>query len=228
MGDGHTRAQGARDRRARDGRQAPAAGEGTGASPTPITDRNTRRCCSPGAASRPGSRYRWHRSASSHDNAVCESFHASLKKELIHRRPWPTRAEARKAKSSSTSRVGTTRGGGTPRSVTSHPPTTSGSTDSKALHARSQPCDTHQGAGGARRRQPLAPARPGARLRSRQPAACLPTVPSHPGPVPSKPVKSTRVHQTGGGSEGRYRPGLVPSGAVRAMACSLSSGSACS
>jgi hypothetical protein len=28
------------------------------------------------------------------DNALCESFHASLKKELIHRRPWPTRAEA--------------------------------------------------------------------------------------------------------------------------------------
>ncbi len=28
-------------------------------------------------------------------NAVCESFHASLKKELIHRQPWPTRAEAR-------------------------------------------------------------------------------------------------------------------------------------
>ena len=32
-----------------------------------------------------------------YDNAVCESFHASLKKELIHRRPWPTRAEARSA-----------------------------------------------------------------------------------------------------------------------------------
>ncbi len=31
------------------------------------------------------------------DNAVCESFHASLKKELIHRRPWPTRAEVRSA-----------------------------------------------------------------------------------------------------------------------------------
>jgi transposase InsO family protein len=31
------------------------------------------------------------------DNAVCESFHASLKKALIHRRPWPTRAEARSA-----------------------------------------------------------------------------------------------------------------------------------
>ena len=30
-----------------------------------------------------------------YDSAVCESFHASLKKEPIHRRPWPTRAEAR-------------------------------------------------------------------------------------------------------------------------------------
>ena len=28
-------------------------------------------------------------------NAVCESFFASLKKELVNRRPWPTRAEAR-------------------------------------------------------------------------------------------------------------------------------------
>jgi putative transposase len=32
-----------------------------------------------------------------YDNAVCESFHASLKKERIHRRPWPTRAETRSA-----------------------------------------------------------------------------------------------------------------------------------
>jgi putative transposase len=29
------------------------------------------------------------------DNAVCEAFHASLKRELINRQPWPTRAEAR-------------------------------------------------------------------------------------------------------------------------------------
>ena len=29
------------------------------------------------------------------DNAVCEAFHASLKRELINRRSWPTRAEAR-------------------------------------------------------------------------------------------------------------------------------------
>ena len=29
------------------------------------------------------------------DNAVLESFHASLKKDLIHRRSWPSKAEAR-------------------------------------------------------------------------------------------------------------------------------------
>ena len=31
------------------------------------------------------------------DNAVCESFHASIKKELLHRHSWPTKAEARTA-----------------------------------------------------------------------------------------------------------------------------------
>ena len=31
------------------------------------------------------------------DNAVLESFHASLKKDLIQRRSWPTKAEARTA-----------------------------------------------------------------------------------------------------------------------------------
>ena len=29
------------------------------------------------------------------DNAVLESFHATLKKDLIHRRSWPTKAQAR-------------------------------------------------------------------------------------------------------------------------------------
>jgi hypothetical protein len=29
-----------------------------------------------------------------YDNAVCETFHASIKKERIYRRSWPTRAEA--------------------------------------------------------------------------------------------------------------------------------------
>jgi hypothetical protein len=32
-----------------------------------------------------------------YDNAVCETFHATLKKERIYRRSWPTRAEARAA-----------------------------------------------------------------------------------------------------------------------------------
>ena len=32
-----------------------------------------------------------------YDNAVCEAFHASIKKERIYRRSWPTRAEARTA-----------------------------------------------------------------------------------------------------------------------------------
>jgi transposase InsO family protein len=31
------------------------------------------------------------------DNAVSESFFATIKKELIHRRPWPTRATAHAA-----------------------------------------------------------------------------------------------------------------------------------
>ncbi|MGH2968375.1 MAG: IS3 family transposase, partial [Solirubrobacteraceae bacterium] len=31
------------------------------------------------------------------DNAVLESFHATLKKDLIHRRSWPTKTEARTA-----------------------------------------------------------------------------------------------------------------------------------
>jgi len=31
------------------------------------------------------------------DNAVAESFFATIKTELLHRRPWPTRAAAHKA-----------------------------------------------------------------------------------------------------------------------------------
>ena len=31
------------------------------------------------------------------DNAVAESFFATLKKDLLHRRPWPTKREAREA-----------------------------------------------------------------------------------------------------------------------------------
>lgn len=32
-----------------------------------------------------------------YDNAVCEAFHSTLKRELVHRRPWPTRAELQTA-----------------------------------------------------------------------------------------------------------------------------------
>ena len=32
-----------------------------------------------------------------YDNAVCETFHATLKKERIYRQSWPTRATARTA-----------------------------------------------------------------------------------------------------------------------------------
>ena len=76
------------------------------------------------------------------DNAVCESFHASLKKELIYRHGWPTRAEALVPPSSSTSRAGSTPAGGTPPSATSHPPNMSTSTktslDADARHPVAQ------------------------------------------------------------------------------------------
>lgn len=32
-----------------------------------------------------------------YDNAVCEAFHSTLKRELVYRRPWPTRAELKTA-----------------------------------------------------------------------------------------------------------------------------------
>ena len=32
-----------------------------------------------------------------YDNAVCEAFHATLKRELVNRRSWPTQAEAQTA-----------------------------------------------------------------------------------------------------------------------------------
>lgn len=51
----------------------------------------TRRCRAVGIDVSMGSR------GDCFDNAVLESFHASLKKDLIHRRSWPTRAEARTA-----------------------------------------------------------------------------------------------------------------------------------
>jgi putative transposase len=51
----------------------------------------TRRCRSVGIDVSMGSK------GDCFDNAVLESFHATLKKDLIHRRSWPTRAEARSA-----------------------------------------------------------------------------------------------------------------------------------
>jgi putative transposase len=51
----------------------------------------TRRCRSVGIDVSMGSR------GDCFDNAVLESFHASLKKDLIHRRSWPTKAQARTA-----------------------------------------------------------------------------------------------------------------------------------
>ena len=51
----------------------------------------TRRCRTVGIDMSMGSR------GDCFDNAVLESFHASLKKDLIHRRSWPTKAEARTA-----------------------------------------------------------------------------------------------------------------------------------
>jgi putative transposase len=51
----------------------------------------TRRCGSVGIDVSMGSR------GDCFDNAVLESFHASLKKDLIHRRAWPIKAEARTA-----------------------------------------------------------------------------------------------------------------------------------
>jgi putative transposase len=51
----------------------------------------TRRCRAVGIDVSMGSR------GDCFDNAVLESFHASLKKDLIHRRSWPAKAEARTA-----------------------------------------------------------------------------------------------------------------------------------
>ena len=45
-------------------------------------------------AARPASRSRW-APGDCFDNAVAESFFATIKKELIHRRSWPTKAELR-------------------------------------------------------------------------------------------------------------------------------------
>jgi len=57
------------------------------------------------------------------DNAVCEAFFATLKKELTRRRSWPSRRELETAVFGR-SKAGTTAGGCTPRSAPARPPTT--------------------------------------------------------------------------------------------------------
>jgi hypothetical protein len=54
-----------------------------------------------------------------YDNAVCEAFHSTLKGELVHRRPWPTRAELKTA--SSPIDGSTTLDSSAPHSTTAHP-----------------------------------------------------------------------------------------------------------
>ena len=57
------------------------------------------------------------------DNAVAESFFATIKTELLHRQPCPpTRQHGKRY--SSTSKAGTTPAADTPPSATSAPPTT--------------------------------------------------------------------------------------------------------
>ena len=62
------------------------------------------------------------------DNAVAESFFATLKTELIHRRPWPTKARGQGRRSTTTSGRSTIRTGVTRPSVTSARWTSKGNT----------------------------------------------------------------------------------------------------
>ena len=61
------------------------------------------------------------------DNAVAESFFATLECELLDRYPWPTRTGLGR-RSSTSSRSSTTASAATRPSTTIHPPTTSSST----------------------------------------------------------------------------------------------------
>jgi putative transposase len=60
-------------------------------------DSTGRRWCSRAAAATFGIDVSMGSRGDCFDSAVLESFHASLKKDLIHRRSWPTKAEARTA-----------------------------------------------------------------------------------------------------------------------------------
>jgi putative transposase len=78
-----------------------------------------------------------------YDNAMCESFFASLECELIDRRVFKSHAEARRP-SSSTSKAGTTRGGAIPRSTINRQSITRRSTW-RRLDPRSRPGSTKRG-----------------------------------------------------------------------------------
>ncbi len=67
------------------------------------------------------------RKGNCYDNAAMEAFWSSLKNELVHRRRFATRADARTARSSTTSSPSTTAPAATPRSAikarsTTNPP----------------------------------------------------------------------------------------------------------
>ena len=78
------------------------------------------------------------------DNAVAESFFAMLKEGPVHRRLWPTRCELM-SEVFEYLEASTTERAGTPRSATSHPPTTRTEliTDGTSL-AASQLASPHQ------------------------------------------------------------------------------------
>ena len=61
------------------------------------SDQGSQPSCSPSASrpAPPGSRNRWAARGVCYDNAVAESFFATLKKELVHDRSWPSKAELR-------------------------------------------------------------------------------------------------------------------------------------
>jgi putative transposase len=77
-------------------RRSPAASPSPASSITPIAAR-TSRSSSASACARPASRSRWAPRATANDNAVCESFHATLEKDLLRQRSFPTRQQARTA-----------------------------------------------------------------------------------------------------------------------------------
>ena len=85
------------------------------------------------------------------DNAVPESFFATLKLELLHRAVWPTRQHARTAIFHTTSRASTTAGAATPLWASGARPT-SRRIPSRLLYRPSEP--VHQTEAGPPRRPP--------------------------------------------------------------------------